>query len=138
PDGFTTTLSFRAAVRGYLPDPPAIATAIAAQLKQNLNITATLDLNESGTMRTNAANGTCDGLYLLGWGADFPDATNFLDYHFGSGSGAKFGKPFDDIVAALTKGSPSSADADRQAASQDANNLIKQHIPMVMVAHGGS
>jgi ABC-type transport system substrate-binding protein len=138
PDGFTTTLSFRAAVRGYLPDPPAIATAIAAQLKANLNITATLDLNESGTMLTNAANGTFDGLYLLGWGADFPDATNFLDYHFGSGSGAKFGKPFDDIVAALQKGATSPADADRQAAYKDANNLIKQHIPMVMVAHGGS
>ena len=138
PDGFTTTLSFRAAVRGYLPDPPAVATAIAAQLKQNLNITATLDLNESGTMLTNAANGTFDGLYLLGWGADFPDATNFLDYHFGSGSGAKFGKPFDDIAAALTKGSTSSADADRAAAYKEANNLIKQHLPMVAVAHGGS
>ena len=30
--------------------------------------------------------------------------TNFLDYHFGSGSGKKFGTPFDDIVAALQKG----------------------------------
>jgi len=138
PDGFNTTLSFRSAVRGYLPDPPAIATAIAADLKKNLNITATLDLQESGTMLTNAANGNFKGLYMLGWGADFPDATNFLDYHFGSGSGAKFGKPFDDIVAALTKGSTSAADADRKAAYTDANNLIKQHVPMVMVAHGGS
>ena len=25
-----------------------------------------------------------EGLHLLGWGADYPDATNFLDYHFGS------------------------------------------------------
>jgi len=138
PDGFTTTLSFRAAVRGYLPDPPAIATAIAAQLKANLNITATLDLQESGTMITNAANGNFEGLYLLGWGADFPDPTNFLDYHFGSGSGAKFGKPFDDIVAALQKGATSPGDADRKAAYTDANNLIKEHVPAIMVAHGGS
>jgi peptide/nickel transport system substrate-binding protein len=138
PDGFKTTISFRTAVRGYLPDPPAIATAIAADLKKNLNITATLDIQESGTMLDNAANGNFDGLYLLGWGADFPDATNFLDYHFGSGSGAKFGKPWDDIVAALTKGSTSAADADRKAAYADANNLIKEHIPMVMIAHGGS
>jgi peptide/nickel transport system substrate-binding protein len=138
PDGFTTTLSFRAAVRGYLPDPPAIATEIAAQLKQNLNITATLDLQESGSFLSNAANGSIDGLYLLGWGADFPDATNFLDYHFGSGSGAKFGEPFPDVVAALQKGATSSADADRKAAYTDANNLIKEHIPMIMVAHGGS
>jgi peptide/nickel transport system substrate-binding protein len=137
-DGFKTTISFREAVRGYLPDPPAIATAIAADLKKNLNITATLDLQESGTMLDNAANGNFEGLYLLGWGADFPDATNFLDYHFGSGSGTKFGKPFDDIVAALTTGATSPGDAERKAAYTTANNLIKEHIPMVMVAHGGS
>ena len=138
PDGFTTTLSFRAAVRGYLPDPPTIATAIAGYLKQNLNITATLDLQESGTMLDNAANGNFEGLYLLGWGADFPDATNFLDYHFGGGSGAKFGKPYDDVVEALNRGATSPGDADRKAAYTDANNLIKEHVPMIVVAHGGS
>jgi ABC-type transport system substrate-binding protein len=138
PNGFATTISFRSAVRGYLPDPPAIATEIAAQLKQNLGITATLDLQESGTFLSNANNGAIDGLYLLGWGADYPDATNFLDYHFGSGSGKKFGEPFPDIVAALQKGATSAADADRKAAYTDANNLIKEHVPMVIVAHGGS
>jgi peptide/nickel transport system substrate-binding protein len=138
PNGFTTTLSFREAVRGYLPDPPAIATAIAADLRKNLGITATLDLQESGAFLSNVANGSIDGLFLLGWGADFPDPTNFLDYHFGSGSGAKFGKPFDDVVAALQKGATSGGDADRKAAYTDANNLIKEHVPMALVAHGGS
>ena len=33
--------------------------------------------------------------YLLGWGADYPDATNFLDYHFGDGR-----------VAAVRRGLP--------------------------------
>jgi hypothetical protein len=32
-DGFTTTLSFRAAVRGYLPDPPAVAFDRLRQLR---------------------------------------------------------------------------------------------------------
>ena len=64
--------------------------------------------------------------------------TNFLDYHFGAGSGKKFGKPFDDIAAALQKGATSLADADRQAAYAEANNLIKQHVPAVIVAHGAS
>ena len=41
---------------------------------------------------------------MIGWGADYPDPSNFLDYHFGSGSGKKFGAPFHDIVAALNKG----------------------------------
>ncbi len=134
----TYKISFRAAVRGYLPDPPVIATEISNQLKANLGINTTIDLQESGTFLDAAAAGTLDGLYLLGWGADYPDATNFLDYHFGGGSGAKFGEPFADIVAALNKGGQSADDAVRAAAYADANNLIKEHVPMVIIAHGGS
>ena len=137
-DKIDTKLSFRSAVRGYLPDPPQIATEIAGQLKDNLGINATLDLQESGAFLDAAAAGTLDGIYMLGWGADYPDNTNFLDYHFGSGSGKKFGEPFPDIVAALNKGAQSADDATRKAAYTEANNLIKQHVPAVIVAHGGS
>ena len=137
-DKIDTKLSFRNAVRGYLPDPPQVGTEIVSQLKQNLGINATLDLQESGAFLDAAAAGTLPGIYMLGWGADYPDPTNFLDYHFGAGSGKKFGKPFDDIAAALQKGATSLADADRQAAYAEANNLIKQHVPAVIVAHGAS
>jgi ABC-type transport system substrate-binding protein len=133
-----TKLQFRNAVRGYLPDPPQIATEISSQLKTNLGINATLDLQESGAFLDANAAGELDGIFLLGWGADYPDATNFLDYHFGSGSGKKFGKPFDDIVAALNKGGQTADDAVRKAAYGEANNLIKQHVPAIIIAHGGS
>jgi peptide/nickel transport system substrate-binding protein len=138
PDGFKTKLQFRAAVRGYLPDPPAVATEIQQQLKDNLNIDAELDLQESGTFLDNNVAGKLDGIFMLGGGADYPDVTNFLDYHFGAGSGAKFGEPWDDIVAALNEGGTSVSDADREAAYTEANNLIKQHVPMVPIAHGAS
>jgi peptide/nickel transport system substrate-binding protein len=134
----TYKLQFRAAVRGYLPDPPVIATEISNQLKANLGINTTLDLQESGTFLDANAAGTLDGIFLLGWGADYPDATNFLDYHFGSGSGKKFGEPFQDIVDALNEGGQSADDAVRKAAYEKANNLIKEHVPAVIVAHGGS
>ena len=134
----TYKISFRKEVRGYLPDPPQIATEIKNQLEANLGIKTTLDLQESGHFLDAAAAGELDGLYLLGWGADYPDMTNFMDYHFGSGSGKKFGKPFDDIVAALNKGAQSSDDAARKAAYTEANDLLKQHVPAVIVAHGGS
>ncbi|HSL76748.1 MAG TPA: ABC transporter substrate-binding protein [Candidatus Limnocylindrales bacterium] len=137
-DTISTKLQFRAAVRGYLPDPPQIATEIQSQLKTNLNIDAALDLQESGAFLDANAAGTLDGIFLLGWGADYPDPTNFLDYHFGSGSGAKFGQPFPDIVAALTTGATSLDEATRQQAYTEANNLIKQHVPAVIVAHGAS
>ena len=134
----TYKLSFRAAVRGYLPDPPQIATEIQTQLKSNLGINVSLDLQESGAFLDGNAAGTLEGLFLLGWGADYPDPTNFLDYHFGSGSGKKFGKPFDDIVAALNKGAQSADEAVRKAAYGEANGLIKQHVPAVIISHGGS
>lgn len=134
----STKIQFRAAVRGYLPDPPQIATEIAQQLKNNLGIDATLDLQESGAFLDANAAGTLEGIFLLGWGADYPDPTNFLDYHFGAGSGSKFGQPFADIVAALNKGGQSADDATRKAAYTEANNLIRQHVPAVIVAHGGS
>jgi len=138
PNGFKTKIQFRNAVRGYLPAPPQIATEIQQQLKANLNIDAEIQVMESGAFLDANAAGKLDGLFLLGWGADYPDATNFLDYHFGSGSGKKFGKAYDDIVAALNKGATSADEATRKAAYAEANNLIKQHVPAVIVAHGGS
>lgn len=133
-----TTIQFREAVRGYLPDPPQIATEVASQLSTNLGINAELELMESGAFLDANAAGTLDGIFLLGWGADYPDPTNFLDYHFGAGSGQKFGQPFPDIVDALNRGGQSADDSVRAAAYAEANNLIKQHIPAVIVAHGGS
>ena len=134
----STKLQFRAAVRGYLPDPPVIATEIQQQLKANLGIDVTLDLEESGAFLDAAAAGTLEGIYMLGWGADYPDPSNFLDYHFGSGSGKKFGTPWPDIVDALNQGLKTADPAGRTAAYTTANNLIKQHVPVVIVAHGAS
>jgi peptide/nickel transport system substrate-binding protein len=134
----TYPLSLRAAVRPYNPDPPVIATEIQSQLQDNLGIKTEIDLQESGVFRQNVSKGTYTGIILYGWGADYPDVTNFLDFHFGAGSGPKFGGPFDDIAAALTKGATSVADADRQAAYKDANNLIKQHVPVVPLVHGAN
>ncbi|MEZ4596931.1 MAG: ABC transporter substrate-binding protein [Chloroflexota bacterium] len=138
PASFSTTLSYRSAVRGYLPDPPTIAQEIASQLQDNLGITVTLDEQESTTFLDNNAAGTIPGLFLLGWGADFPDASNFLDYHFGAGAGKKFGDPYPDLQAAVIKGGQSASDEARTAAYTEANNLIKELVPAVIVAHGGS
>ncbi len=134
----TYPLSFRAAVRPYVPDPPVIASEIKTQLEANLGIKVNLDLQESGTFRANVTAGTYDGLIMYGWGVDYPDVTNFLDFHFGAGSGPKFGGPFDDVATPLTKGATSPADADRQAAYTEANNAIKANVPVVPIAHGAN
>ncbi len=136
--GLKTKIQFRAAVRGYNPNPPVIAEEISQQLKKNLGIEATVTLLESGAMLDGFAAGTLEGISMIGWGADYPDPSNFLDYHFGSGSGKKFGAPFQTIVDALNTGVSTADPAARTAAYATANGLIKENVPAVIVAHGAS
>ena len=138
PDGFETVIEYRDVVRGYLPDPNIVAQDIQAQLEENLGITATINVMESGAFLQAADAGELAGIHLLGWGADYPDVTNFLDFHFGGGASAQFGTQHDDIVEALSQGAALASDDDRAPFYETANNAIKQHVPMVPIAHGGS
>lgn len=137
-DGFETVLNYRDVVRGYLPDPNIVAQDIQAQLAENLNITVNIEVMESGAFLDAADSGQLVGLYLLGWGADYPDQTNFLGYHFGAGSSDQFGDKFDDIVEPIEAGAQLASDDERAPHYEAANNAIKQHVPMIPVAHGGS
>jgi peptide/nickel transport system substrate-binding protein len=136
-DGFETTIHLRAAVRGYLPAPEQVAANLQAQLAE-MGITASIDVQDDTAYLDNADAGLLTGIHILGWGADYPDPTNFLDYHFGGGASAQFGDKFDDITEPLAEGASSVDDADRQAAYEAANNAIKEHVPMIPIVHGGS
>lgn len=138
PDGFSTKLHLRDVVRSYLPTPVDVATDIQAQLKTNLNITAEIDVQDATTYLSTASRGELDGLFLLGWGADYPDVTNFLDVFFGVGADNGFGTKWDDITAPLLAGGQTADQAARDAEYAKANNAIKQHVPTVPIAHGGS
>ncbi len=138
PDGFKTVLNYRDVVRGYLPDPNVVATDIQAQLKANLNIDVKIEVMESGAFLAAASAGQLQGLHMLGWGADYPDQTNFLGYHFGSGASDQFGDKFDDITSALASGAQLATDDARKPFYETANNAIRTHVPMIPVAHGGS
>ena len=137
-DGFETTITYRDVVRGYLPDPNIVAQDIQAQLLENLNITAEIVVMESGAFLEAADAGAIEGLHLLGWGADYPDMTNFVDYHFGAGSSAQFGDQFDELTTVLAEAASLASDDDRAPLYEQANNLIRDLVPMVPVAHGGS
>jgi peptide/nickel transport system substrate-binding protein len=115
-----------------------VAQDIQAQLKANLNIDVEINVMESGAYLQAASAGQLDGLHLLGWGADYPDQTNFLDYHFGASASEQFGKKYDDLTAALKSGAALADDAARKPFYEAANNAIKTHVPMIPVAHGGS
>jgi peptide/nickel transport system substrate-binding protein len=135
PNGFKTKISYRNVFRGYLPDPPAVAQDVKEQLAK-IGIDATLDEQESGTLIGNANAGKLEGLFLLGWGADYPEVTNFMDYHFGGGCTAAFGDCYPDIATPLGQGNSTTDDAARKAAYAEANTKLMDDVPMVPIAHG--
>jgi ABC-type transport system substrate-binding protein len=132
PDGFTTKLGYRDVVRGYLPQVVNVATDIQAQLLENLNINAELTPMESGAFIEETGAGRFDGLYLLGWGADYPHVTNFIDYHFGEAQ-LQFGTQsptYTELIAeAATIGDVAVA-APKYA---EINNAIREYVPMVPI-----
>jgi ABC-type transport system substrate-binding protein len=135
PDGFATKLFYRDVFRGYLPEPGLVAVELQTQLKENLNIDAEVVVMESGEFIDESTNGRLDGLYLLGWGADYAHVTNFLDFHFGK-SYLGFGTPYEEIYTLLEQGSQIGDPAKATSIYEQANNKIKELVPMVPIAHG--
>ena len=138
PNGFDTELAYRDVVRGYLPNVANVAQDIQAQLKANLNINAKIVVMETGAYIDAANKGLLKGLHLLGWTADYPDQTNFLDVFFGAGANKSFGTTWPDIVDALKQGAALADPAARKPFYEKAYNLINLHAPAIPVAHGGS
>jgi peptide/nickel transport system substrate-binding protein len=137
PEGFKTKLFYRDVVRGYLPEVAHVAQEIQAQLKTNLNIDAEIVVMESGAFIDASQSGTLDGFHLLGWGADYPHVTNFLDYHF-SGNKRQFGDPYPEIYNTLAEAAQIADPAQAESLYVKANNAIRDLVPMVPVAHGGN
>jgi ABC-type transport system substrate-binding protein len=137
PDGFDTKIAYRDVVRAYLPEPGVVAQDLQAQLKE-VGINAEIEVMESGAFVDAAVQGRLETLYLLGQNADYPDVTNFLDYHFGAGATELFGEGFLDIQAVLKQAASLSDQAERNELYAQANELLTQHVPMVPIAHGGS
>lgn len=137
PGGFASELAYRDVVRGYLPQPGKVAATLRTQLQENLDITLRLSAMEENEFLAQVDSGALPGLYLLGWGADYPDADNFLATHFGLQATLQFGNPFEDLVA-LTQQAASQADPEaRRLAYAEVNTAIRQHAPMIPLAHGG-
>jgi ABC-type transport system substrate-binding protein len=137
PDGFDTAIYYRDVFRGYLPEPAIVAVEFAAQLEANLGITAEVVAMESGEFIDESTNGRLDGFYLLGWGADYPHVTNFLDFHFGEAN-PQFGDTFPEIYEPLLEASTIADEAAAEPLYVEANNAIRELVPMVPIAHGAS
>ena len=137
PDGFETAIYYRDVFRVYLPEPGLVAVEFQTQLRENLGIEAEVVVMESGTFIDESTSGRLEGFYLLGWGADYPHITNFLDFHFGSGN-PQFGDAHPEIYELLLEGSTIGDVETAAPLYEQANNAIRELVPMVPIAHGAS
>jgi len=137
PDGFETKLYYRDVVRGYLPQVANVAQDIQAQLLENLNINAEIVVMESGAFIEESGAGRLDGMYLLGWGADYPHVTNFIDYHFGAAQ-TQFGDQSPTYTEPIAQGSQIADPEEAAPVYAQVNDAIREFVPMVPIAHGGS
>ena len=129
-------LAFRVVDRAYLPSPAKVAQEIQAELAE-VGIQVTLKEMESAAFIDSTAAGN-EGFYLLGWNADYPDATNFYDYHFATAENKQFGALYDDMVAEIREAAKLSDPAARQVHYDTINQMLKDDLMMIPVAHGGS
>ena len=137
PDGFETSLYYRDVFRVYLPEPNLVAVEFQTQLRDNLGIEAEVVVMESGEFIAEASDGRLDGFHMLGWGADYPHVTNFLDFHFGAPN-PQFGNAHPEIYEILEQASQIASPEESAALYEQANNAIKELVPMVPIAHGAS
>ena len=126
----TTSIFYRDVFRVYLPEPGLVAVELQTQLRENLGIEAEVVVMESGEFIAQSTDGQLDGIHLLGWGADYPHVTNFLDFHFNENN-PQFGDTHPAIYDALSEGA-GIADLDAAAPLYEAaNNAIKELVPMM-------
>jgi ABC-type transport system substrate-binding protein len=133
---FELPLNYRDVVRGYLPSPSTVATDLQAQLAE-IGIKVNIEPIESAAFLDAAAAGEL-ALFMLGWGMDYPDATNFLDFHFGIGSNASFGEEVPEIYEPLSAAAQLGSPDDRYPLYVEANTAIRDNAPMLPIAHGAN
>ncbi len=136
-EGFSTKIYYRDVTRGYLPTPGDVAADIQDQLKTNLNIDAEVVVVESGEFIQTSSAGGYDGIHLLGWTGDYPHVTNFLDFHFAA-SNAQFGDGYPEIYEPLEAASKLASAAEAAPLYAEANNAIKELVPMVPISHSAA
>ncbi len=124
-------LSYRDVSRSYMPKPACVATEIQTQL-YGLGLNVRTNVNPD--LLTPVAAGQ-EAFFLLGWGADYPDATNFYNFHF-SNSSKRFGEPYPKLAEAIELGGKIADARQRQLYYDQVNQLIKEYVPMVPLAYG--
>lgn len=138
PGKLTTHIYYRTEAACGLPDPSLVAQELQKELEDDLGVSADLQPQDSATFLRNLSAGLLDGLYLLEWCPDLPDVTSFLDEQFHNPANSQLGTIGPEITNALAAADRAADPDARRAAYEQANNAIRDLVPMIPLAHGGS
>lgn len=128
-------LTYRDVVRSYLPTPGIIATDIQAQLAET-GIAVDVQVVESGTFIASSGDGN-EPLHLLGWGADYPDAYNFLSCCLLENQ-PQFGNPYPEVYEPLTAAAQTLDSEERMDLFVQTAEGIRDNIPYVPFGHAAA
>ncbi|HET7677119.1 MAG TPA: ABC transporter substrate-binding protein [Candidatus Limnocylindrales bacterium] len=124
--------------RPYMPDPKALAEAIATDLEK---VGFTINFKTAG-WRTGYLRDEAVGkfpMWLLGWTCDWAGPDNFLSTAFFHGDGGKPNKEFaygpPELLSAFDKGLAAPTEADVKAAWEEAQDILARDLPTVPLVH---
>ena len=129
------TLTWRDVVRGYLPNPGIIANDIQVQLAE-IGVMADVQVVESGAFIASSLAGN-EPLHILGWHADFPDASNFLTCCHGPNL-PQMGEPYPEIYEPLIAAGQVLDPARRMELFQQVADGMTSAVPWVPFGHAGA
>ena len=129
------TLTWRDVVRGYLPNPGIIANDVQAQLAE-IGVIADVQVVESGAFLASANAGN-EPLHILGWHADFPDASNFYSCCFGPNN-TQLGEPNPALYEPLVAASQVLDPEERMGHFRQVAKAMSEHVPWVPFGHAGA
>jgi len=98
----------------------------------------TIHTEDNAKYLGNLAAGKSYSMFLVGWTGDYPDMTDWVDYHFGTGANSSFGPKFSDITTLLTAAASELDAAKRLDDYKQVNTLLAQHVPMIPLFHASS
>jgi ABC-type transport system substrate-binding protein len=136
-DGLEVTLYYRNVFRVYLPEPAAVAQAIAEQLNEDLGMNVTVQEVESSEFSATVTAHDTYAMFLYGWGADYPHITNFLDFHF-TQDNEQYGPTHAEVYEPVAEASSIADPATAAPLYEEANNAIRDLVPLVPIAHGAA
>jgi len=121
-----------------IPDPAALAAAVAAQLKESIGVVVTIEASPAAELTAAVAERRLVGLYLGAVASALADPSGFLDPLLGEGATGVAAVRARGVPEALADAADSTGPASREAGFATANDAVRSTAPVVPLAHAGS